>query len=346
MILYGNNITSVQEPLAKMPVANIWHAVKNPKPETLALIRQLRIIRAIDYKRYSVLKRQLPYFVCGIFSPPCRRSEHFAYIEYFMLDIDRIAEKQLSVEELKRRLIQDERVMLCFVSPGEDGLKLMFKLEERCFDKGLFALFYKAFSVRFARQYQLEQVLDMKTSDVTRACFFSYDPDAFYRPDAEKVSLKGYVSLDNPLAISDLKRELEQEQKQKQDLENDSSGSAETPKEPKSDVDADIIRNIKAILNPKAAKRLETPVYVPEQLNEVVDDLRKYIEQTGVEVHEIVNIQYGKKIRMRMRLKQAEVNLFFGKRGFSVVKSPRAGTDSELNDLMTGLIQTFINEMC
>ena len=135
MILYGNNITSVQDPLVKMPVTNVWHAVKNPKQETLALIRQLRIIRAIDYKRYSVLKRQLPYFVCGIFNPPCRRSEHFAYIEYFMLDIDRIAEKQLSVEELKRRLIQDKRVMLCFVSPGEDGLKLMFKLEERCFER-------------------------------------------------------------------------------------------------------------------------------------------------------------------------------------------------------------------
>ena len=344
MILYGNNITSVQDPLVKMPVTNVWHAVKNPKQETLALIRQLRIIRAIDYKRYSVLKRQLPYFVCGIFNPPCRRSEHFAYIEYFMLDIDRIAEKQLSVEELKRRLIQDKRVMLCFVSPGEDGLKLMFKLEERCFDKGLFALFYKAFSVQFARQYQLEQVIDMKTCDVTRACFLSYDPEAFYRPDAEKVCLNGYISMDNPLAISDLKREMEQERKQ--ESENDSSGSADTPKEPKADVDADIIRNIKAILNPKAAKRQEIPVYVPEQLNEVMDDLRRYIEQTGVEVHEIVNIQYGKKIRMRMRLKQAEVNLFFGKRGFSVVKSPRAGTDPELNNLMTGLIQTFINEKC
>ena len=103
---------------------------------------------------------------------------------------------------------------------------------------------------------------------------------------------------------------------------------------------------VKAILNPQVAKRQETPVYVPEQLNEVMDELRRYIEQTGVEVHEIVNIQYGKKIRMRMRLKQAEVNLFFGKRGFSVVKSPRAGTDPELNNLMTGLIQTFINEKC
>lgn len=336
MILFGHNITAPNDPLAKVPVANVYHALKNPKPETQAQIRHLRLVRAIDAKRYSVLKRQLPYLVCGIFAPPFRRGENFAYIEYFMLDIDHITDKQLIVNNLKSRLMQDDRVVLCFVSPSEDGLKVLFRLSERCYDKGLFSLFYRVFAQQFARQYQIEQVIDKQTCDVTRACFVSYDPEAYYNPDAEKINLNGYVSTDDPLAMFDLKHELEKKP------ENDVQ--VETPKDVKQDVDADIMRNIKAILNPKAMQRPEKPVYVPEQLNEIMDELRAYISQTGVEVSEVINISYGKKIRTKMRMRQAEVNLFYGKRGFSVVKSPRTGTDDEFNDLMVRLIQSFINE--
>lgn len=335
MILFGHNITAPNDPLAKVPVANVFHALKNPKPETQAQIRQLRLVRTIDAKRYSVLKRQLPYLVCGVFAPPFRRSENFANIEYFMLDIDHITDKQLSVSDLKNRLMQDARVALCFVSPSEDGLKVLFRLSERCYDKGLFSLFYKAFAQQFARQYQIEQVIDKQTCDVTRACFVSYDPEAYYNPEAEKINLNGYFSTDNPLAMFDLKHELEKKQEK--------SSQEEPVRKPKADVDADIMHNIKAILNPKAAQRPEKPVYVPEQLNDIMDDLRAYIAQTGVEVTEVINISYGKKIRTRMRLRQAEVNLFYGKRGFSVVKSPRTGTDNEFNELMVELIQAFIN---
>ena len=339
MILFGKNIVSPSDPLVKVPVVNVYHALRNPKPETQAQIRQLRLVRSIDYKRYSALKRQLPYMVCGIFNPPFRRSENFAYIEYFMLDIDRISEKELSVEGLKQRIVQDERVVLCFVSPGEDGLKVLFKLSERCYDKGLFSLFYKAFAYQFARQYQIEQVVDKQTCDVTRACFVSVDTEAFYRADARPVCIGQFVDTANPTALFDLKRHLEEEEK-----EAEKQRPEEAPKELKADVDSDIMGNIKAILNPKAAQKAQKPVYVPEQLNEIMDDLRQYITQTGVEVTEVINISYGKKIRLKMRLRQAEVNLFYGKRGFSVVKSPRTGTDDEFNELAVGLIQSFILE--
>lgn len=60
---------------------------------------------------------------------------------------------------------------------------------------------------------------------------------------------------------------------------------------------------------------------------------------------EIINIQYGKKLRMSLGLKQAETNLFFGKRGFTVVVSPRCGTDSELNNVTADLIRSYIEEI-
>jgi hypothetical protein len=279
-----------------------------------------------------VLKKQLPYLVCGTFSPPFRRSENFAYIQHFMIDIDKIIEKQLSICELKQRITKDERVLLCFVSPSEDGLKILFKLSEKCYDKGMFSLFYKAFSWQFARQYNIEQVVDFQTCDVTRACFVSYDPDAYYNPKAECIAIDHYLKNDDPTTLFDLKHELEKK----------TSTQDPAPKEPKEDVDKDIINNIKAILNPNLKTRQQKPVFVPEELNDIMEDLKQFITQTGIEVTEIINISYGKKIRMKSRLKQAEVNLFYGKRGFSVVKSPRTGTDDELNELTAELIQSFI----
>ena len=334
MIYLGKNITTPNDPLVKVAVSNVWQALRNPRQETLSLIRQLRIVRAIDLKRYNVLKRQLPYLVCGAFSPSCRRSENFAYIEYFMLDIDKIVEKGWTVNELKQRFVKDERTVLCFVSPSEDGLKLLFKLEEKCYDKGLFSVFYKAFSWQFARQYGIEQVIDFQTCDVTRACFVSYDPDAYYNPNATPVSLNNYITQDNPAALFDLKKELEKK--------GDSENPQPQQKEAKADVDAEVIQNIKAILNPAAQKQAKKPVYVPEELNEIIDELKKRIMETGVEVTEIINISYGKKIRMKTQHKLAEVNVFYGKKGFSVVKSPRTGTDDELNDLTAELIQSII----
>ena len=38
------------------------------------------------------------------------------------------------------------------------------------------------------------------------------------------------------------------------------------------------------------------------------------------------------------------VVLFFGKKGFSVIVSPRTGTDEGLNQLMVDLVSNYINE--
>ena len=83
---------------------------------------------------------------------------------------------------------------------------------------------------------------------------------------------------------------------------------------------------------------------MPEQLNEIVDNLKSFIEKTGIIVTEIINIQYAKKIRAQLGQKHAEVNLFYGKRGFSVVISPRQGTHDELNEALADLVHQFVNQ--
>lgn len=322
--------------LQKVPVKYVYDCLRNPRPEIESAIRQLRIIREIDAKQYTALKRQLPYMVCGMFNPPYRKSDNFAYTEYFIVDIDHLADKGLSVEETRRRVEKDQRVVLSFVSPGQDGLKVWFKLKERCYDSGLYTLFYKAFILSFGKQYGLQQVVDSKTSDVTRACFLSEDAQAYYNPEAESVVLSAYVDLNNPFSMFEQKRNQDKLQKEQ---------AAEAPKEKApADPDKEAMDRIKQLLNPKAKKQ-KPEVFVPHELDEVMLSLQPYVEQTGVTITEVINIQYGKKIRFKMGMKQAEINLFFGKRGFSVVQSSRTGTNAELNGLMADLVSDFINKI-
>ena len=303
MISFGTNIQSNADMLQKVPVKYLYDSLRHPRPDIVSSIRQLRIVRELDNKQYSLLKRKLPYLVCGMFNPPYRRTENFAYTEYFIIDIDHLSEKGLSLADTRKRIEKDTRTVLSFVSPGEDGLKVLFKLKERCYDSGLYSLFYKSFLAIFSEQYALQQVVDIRTSDVTRALF-------------------------------EQKRKQEQQEKEQETL----SKAENRPSDP----DSTAMERIKQLLNPKPHKE-KPPVYVPKELNDIIADLKSYIEQTGVIVPEIINIQYGKKIRFEMGLKKAEVNLFFGKKGFSVVQSPRSGTNAELNRLMAELVTTFID---
>ena len=334
MIMYGTHIRSSADELRKVDEEQVYRSLRNPKPTIAARIKQLRIIYAIDAKQYAQLKRDLPYIVCGIFSPPYRRREHFAYTDTFLVDIDHLSSKGLSLPEVRKRICMDPLVMMCFSSPSEDGLKVMFRLEERCYDAGLYSIFYKAFIRDFSSRYGLEEVVDDKTSDVTRACFISIDPEAYYNPQCEAVDTKVYADTDDPAALLDLAHALSHSE----------SPRAEKPTPPDHgrDPDSETMERIRAKLGSQKRTSIERPVEVPKILNDVIDSIKGYVEETGLTITEITNIQYGKKVHATLGLKQAEVNLFYGKRGFSIVASPKRGTDSGLNELLTDLIRDFI----
>ena len=66
------------------------------------------------------------------------------------------------------------------------------------------------------------------------------------------------------------------------------------------------------------------------------------MNELGINTTEMINIQYGKKFRFQLGLKQAETNIFYGKRGYSVVQSPRSGTSTELNEIAAQVISEII----
>jgi len=335
MIMTGMGVTVKDDPLHKIKVEYLYHKLLQPNPDIEARIRQLRIIRQLDPKQYSNLKRQLLYIVCGMFNHAVRKSDYFAFTEYFIVDIDHIEEKELSVESLKAKFIADKRVVLCFVSPGQDGLKIMFRLRDRCYDAGIYSVFYKVFVSKLGAEYNIEQVIDTRTSDVARACFVSMDADAYFNTEAETVDLELYLNTDNVSEMFRIKKEVEAK-----------LPAVAEKKEPTIGVDDSTIAQIKALLRPDLKQALQKPeAYVPQQLDDIMDGLVAYIEPTGIIIKEITGINYGKKMQFLSGIKQAEINVFWGKKGYSVVQSPRRGTNAELNQLMADLIQQFVLQL-
>ncbi len=334
MIQAGKNVTIREDALQKIKPEYLYHKLINPDADISSRIRQLRIVRQMNHAQYSQLKKSLPYVVCGIFNPPYRRTENFAYTEYFMVDIDKISEKEMSLQALRSQLQSDTRVMLSFVSPGEDGLKLMFRLKERCYDAGIYSLFYRLFVKQFSIKYHLQQVIDARTCDVARACFVSMDSDAYFNPEADPVDIKAYINEDDTSELFRLQKELDRDQAGKEPSK---------PKEKEGGPDDESLMKIKALLNPKLrnlAERKET--FVPDELNVLMERLLPYLADAGLLVDEVVNIQFGKKLKLKLNFREAEINLFYGKKGYSVVQSPRKGTNEALNELCAELINQFL----
>lgn len=333
MISFGNNIRNTQEPLQQIEVATLYDMIRNPQPELVETIKKLRLIRSIDGKKYSSQKTMLPFFVCSKFEPMARKTENFAYSEYFVVDIDHLSSQDILLSDLKIRLKKDPRVMMCFTSPSMDGVKVMFRLKDRCYDPGEYKLFYRLFAEKMAKDYSLEKNLDSCTCDVTRACFLSVDLTAYFNPDAEPVDISDYLPTEDTQSMWDSLRKVEKEESQYVQEETVYH-----------DPDEETMSNIRAILNPEGRQpKPKKLVFVPEILNDVIGSLEKYITSTGLEVSEVIDIQYGKKIRMQLSRRSAEVNLFYGKRGFTAVESPRTGTDPELNGMCAELIQGFVD---
>ena len=92
-------------------------------------------------------------------------------------------------------------------------------------------------------------------------------------------------------------------------------------------------------------QREQQPVYVPAQVEQVMQGVRQAIEELGVEVTDVRDIQFGKKVIMRCEMRQAELNIFFGKKGFSVVTSPKRGTSQDLNELMSRAVENYLHAL-
>lgn len=339
MIVLGNNITSASDMLTPIKASELHRRIVQPPADFVNTIARLRAMREFDSKLYAQTKRSLPYIVCGSFSPPFRRRENFAYTNCFVIDIDHISDNGLDLTAMRQRLQADDRVGMLFASPSGDGLKAIFLLKKKCYDMGEFSLFYKKFLSQLALQHHLDGAIDTRTSDVTRACFLSHDPEAYINLHPTLIDMEQWVDTNDVFTALNEDKELTKKEKE-QAAKNDDEKSAE--KEP----DDDTLQKIKQLLSHKKqeAKPLSADIRVPVILDKIISELEAYINHIGLVHVKTENIHYGKKIHIRYGMRQGEINLFYGKKGFSVVQSPKHGTSDDLNQIAADAIICFLQE--
>lgn len=331
MIQLGYHITEKDDKLNKIEVSDLCKLMTDSTLDLETQIKRLRTMLQIDLKKYNQLKLQLPYFTSSVFFPPYRKTENFAYTLYFVLDFDYLLQKEMDIDELKNKLADDERVVLIFTSPGGNGLKTVFKLSENCSDPNKYKLFYHEFGKQFSDQYGLQQVIDTKTSDVARACFLSFDPDLRYRADAVPVDMNSIINFENEGTLDHLLHELPES------VPFDIEAPSELPQ-----LTEDVFDVIRQKLNPKARQNREKQFYVPEKIKSLEKKILLRAAEVGIKVVNSRNIQYGKQFTFEVDGNAGEINVFHGKRGFTVVKSTKSGCVDQVNEIGAMLVSDVI----
>ncbi|MBC6995254.1 CRISPR-associated primase-polymerase type B [Neolewinella lacunae] len=332
-IMLGRNLTAPADPLERISLERVFQGLRSPKPDFRDLIARLRTVASVDLVQYRQLKKALPYIVCGLFHPAIRRKEHFATIHYFILDFDHLAEGELSVGELRAKLSRLPQPLLGFSSPGGDGYKVLFRLAEPCSDAARFHAFYQAFARSFAQEHGLERVVDLQTCDVTRACFMSYDAEAFYHPEAGPVDLNDYLpDLLTPRPKAD-KSETPEPKK---------PGSVRPPA--MAGPDENTLEQIRQKLKPNRRNaQPEKTIIQPEEIGAAVEYFKENLAEYQLQLAAAEAINYGHRLRIAgPKDIWCELNLFYGKRGFSIVKTTKTGSHAELADLAARVLRELL----
>ncbi|HPI69627.1 MAG TPA: CRISPR-associated primase-polymerase type B [Bacteroidales bacterium] len=335
MLLRGENITkSNTEILRPKSVYEIYKEISRTNTTLSDLILRVRKVAGLDRSAYQALKKQLPFFTGSSFGDNTRSSEHFMHASYFILDIDKCFDNEGQMIELRSRLAGDRRLNLMFTSPGGLGLKLLFVLDEPCRSTKFFSDAYRSFASQLAKDYRLEDKIDLATHDATRVCFLSHDKQAYYNAVPEKISWKSY------LPSGDLFLEPE----------DTISGTGEYKIQNKipevsncsNDIQPDVYRAILKKLNPERRYPEPKSYFVPEILNLIEEPVKDAVLEHNISVSEIRNIQYGKKFCFSCFLHKAELNVYYGKKGFSVVITPANDTNPDLNKIVYAIVSELI----
>lgn len=162
----------------------------------------------------------------------------------------------------------------------------------------------------------------------------SVDANAWYRALAHPVSLETYV---NPQDYRETEKVLKTAEKQLKELTTTKTTADANPPD-------DVLQRIKQRLNPNARQPRQKNYFVPQEVDHAMGSLQEKLAEYEMQIVETLPIHYGKKVKVKAGNYWAEINIFYGKRGFSVVKTTKTGSNSELADLAATVIGNVLSE--
>ena len=124
-------------------------------------------------------KKSLPAFTPSATFNGGRKMEFLTnYNALMVLDIDKL--EKVKLQQCKTKIRMEDFVFASFVSPSGNGLKIFVKVST---DKEQ----HKETFLELQRYFKelLEVEIDKSGKDITRLCFFSYDPELYLNENAE-----------------------------------------------------------------------------------------------------------------------------------------------------------------
>ncbi|WP_276133066.1 DUF3987 domain-containing protein [Polluticoccus soli] len=174
----------------------IWAKIKGKG--YLSEIAELRKLIALgkDEEAQRVKNSLTAFTTSGTFKEKRKSGNLIDYSQYVMLDIDKL--DGLQVESIKQKAIAIKHTKMCFISPSGNGLKIVVKVNTPA------TLHKEAYKqvIDFYKQ-SLHIDFDEKTSDITRLCYFSHDPTAYFIDNEEvfEVSVPAEPNNDEELSV-------------------------------------------------------------------------------------------------------------------------------------------------
>ncbi len=306
LLTYGEDCRDDKLVLRDLTLENVYEMVKSGSHGLIERTRVLRTVRNFSKERYRYMKLQLPFFSASHFEAGKRKITAFLRAVGCIMDVDW---KDRFVQETYQAVTRDPRVVLAYISPSGCGFKTFFVFEQPIIDPRVYKSVYLANIRKFAHEYDLLQYVDLRTHDVTRISFLCHDPHVVYQPEA--------VPIPSVLATTP------------QDTNPAPASKEEIP--------PDIYRSILQKLGTRP-KRKHHEVAIPEAIQSVLPVVEKELAEFDMRLIEQSGIQYGVKLKVQYEDQFGSVNLYHGKQGFSVVTSPRRGTDPRLNKYLRQII--------
>ncbi|WP_051663951.1 BT4734/BF3469 family protein [Dyadobacter crusticola] len=169
-------------------------SAKTTLAEVIDWIRDGRYAEAVkavqsagNDKEKSFHKKRLDFVTfSGIF--PVRAAANLEkHSGLIVIDFDKLQDAQA----LKMHLVADPYVAACFISPSGAGVKAVIRIEQTEKHKEVFA----DLAHYFNNVYRLpdNEKVDPSGSDVSRPCFLSWDPDAFYRGESKVYKIQNQI---------------------------------------------------------------------------------------------------------------------------------------------------------
>lgn len=165
--------------------------------EYAAMIKEIASIKEKNKRRETKLNNLPAVTFSGEFNYK-NTNGLISYTNIICIDIDNI----YNLDEIKNLILNDNYVLAMFLSPSQNGLKVLIRVPGSSEDFITQWLYLESY---FLKQYKIK--IDPLCKDITRLCYYSYDPNLYYNPEALIFDKTYTIEAPKPVKRNTIKQE-------------------------------------------------------------------------------------------------------------------------------------------